>query len=712
MSGLVLAGGGHSHALTLRRWAMQPDHRPSELITLVNRTSTALYSGMVPGLIAGIYQRDQVAVDLRKLADQACVALVVADITGLDLQNRELQLAERPALNYEHLSLNLGAETSSSPAANSELVPIKPLEPALAFLSRQDQLMVDRDFATSAFQIVGSGLAAVETALALRQRWPTRPLVLRIRPEHLKQGLRHVLRKADIQIVEAGAPSGSKELQATPGLLCTGSQAPRWLAESDLPCCSNSGRIRTETSLQVIQNPGIFAAGDCAVIDAHPRAPSGVWAVRAAKPLARNLEAACAGQPLQSWRPQRQALQLLGGFHNGLPTAWALRGSRLVGPHPLIWRWKQAIDLRFMARFEPQQAMDPNETMACRGCAAKLPAGTLESALSQAGIAALGTDPEDAAVLPLKTTRAFAPVLQSVDGFPALVSDPWLNGRLTALHACSDLWACGARVLSAQAVVTLPEANDSTQQTLLAQTLAGIRSALNEQGAELIGGHTLEARDGLAQPPLSRAVQVTLSVSGQPDSAFWPKTGLQEGDRLLLSRPLGTGVLFAAAMTGTAPVSALDTALKQMGTSQHCVLEELLDLQREHPDAIHAATDITGFGLLGHLGEMLRDPGLKLVLDGPQIPALPGALSLLQKGYVSSLAPSNRRAWSLLDAGSLQLQLNDIDPGSKEHHALLELLVDPQTCGPLLISVSTRIAHKLTCQSHSAWTEIGNVRKS
>ena len=116
MSGLVLAGGGHSHALVLRRWAMQPSKRPSNLITLVGRTSTALYSGMVPGLIAGIYQRDQVAVDLRDLTDQAGVALVVAEITGLDLQNQQLQLDQRPSLPYEHLSLNL-----STPCPNPRL---------------------------------------------------------------------------------------------------------------------------------------------------------------------------------------------------------------------------------------------------------------------------------------------------------------------------------------------------------------------------------------------------------------------------------------------------------------------------------------------------------------------------------------------------------------------------------------------------------------
>ena len=708
MSGLVLAGGGHSHALVLRRWAMQPSKRPSNLITLVSRTSTALYSGMVPGLIAGIYQRAQVAVDLRDLTDQAGVALVVAEITGLDLRNQQLHLDQRPSLPYEHLSLNLGAETSTNPAQNLELVPIKPLEPALAFLADQDRQMGQQDLATSLFQVVGSGLAAVETVLALRQRWPMRPLVLRIRPGCLQPILIKALEKAEIQIIGTSEMDQTKQFQTTAGLLCTGSQAPHWLADHDLPCCPNSGRIRTEMSLQVIGHPNLFAAGDCAVIDAHPRSPSGVWAVRAAKPLARNLEATCSGRPLKRWRPQDQALQLLGGFRDREPLAWALRNHRILGPHPLLWRWKAAIDARFMAMFRRSSSMNSIETMACRGCAAKLPAGPLESALQQAGIAALGTDPEDAAVLPLKTAAGTNPVLQSVDGFPALVSDPWLNGRLTALHACSDLWACGARVLAAQAVVTLPQTNESTQESLLAQTLAGIRSALNPQGAQLLGGHTLEARDGLAQPPLSRAVQVTLSVSGQAVETFWRKAGVQAGDRLLLSRPLGTGVLFAAAMTGAAPAPSLDLALAQMGTSQHLLLEELLGLEAEHPRAIHAATDITGFGLLGHLGEMLRNPGLKVVLKGPEIPSLAGALSLLENGYASSLAPANRRAWRLLDNGSVDLQLAGIDPGSKQHQALLEVLVDPQTCGPLLISVQADIAEQLTSEPQSSWTDIGS----
>ena len=710
MSGLLLAGGGHSHALLLRRWAMRPEKRPEGLITLVSRSSTALYSGMVPGLIADLYRREQVEVNLRDLAEQAGVAIVIAEITGIDTAASQLQLSDRPNLPYDHLSLNLGAVTNITSTSVHGLVPIKPLEPALAYLNQQDDAMASPAVAASPFWVVGSGLAAVETVLALRQRWPDRPLKLQALRDRIPAALQRAMRQSQVELVDRIDQQASAEIPAAAGLLCTGSQAPSWLAESGLPCCPSSGRLRTGTNLQVLGQPKVFAAGDCAVLDEHPRSPSGVWAVRAAAPLARNLEATVKGIPLKPWKPQRQALQLLGGFHNGQPIAWALRGSLLFGPHPLLWRWKRSIDARFMVMFERSQTMDRTVEMACRGCAAKLPAAPLERALQQAGIGSLGTEPEDAAELPVRSAEAIAPVLQSVHGFPALISDPWLNGRLSALHACSDLWACGALVTAAQAVVTLPETKTESQEMLLAQTLAGIRSALDPQGAQLIGGHTLEARDGASQTPLSRAVQVVLNVSGQPRGALWPKAGLQAGDRLLLSRPLGTGVLFAAAMSGAVRPDSVDAALRQMATSQHSLVESLQVLDSQHPGFVHAATDVTGFGLLGHLGEMLRNRSLRVELDSLEIPALPEALTLLEAGQASSLAPANRRAWARLDDGSVDLQLSGIRAGSPQHQALLELLVDPQTCGPLLISVSEANAAVLLKADDTAWTEIGRVK--
>jgi selenide,water dikinase len=282
-----------------------------------------------------------------------------------------------------------------------------------------------------------------------------------------------------------------------------------------------------------------------------------------------------------------------------------------------------------------------------------------------------------------------------VDGFPALVSDPWLNGRLTALHACSDLWACGATVSSAMATITLPMASANEQQELLEQSLAGILSVLEEQGAELIGGHTMESRS--ASPvPASLGMQITLTVNGKSPQSPWLKTGLRPGDALLISRPLGTGVLFAGAMSGATKAADLDAALKSMACSQHTLLGQIQPIR----ESIHACTDITGFGLLGHLGEMLQNsPGLTVQLNGHAIPAYPGAVELFERGVSSTLAPSNRAAWRWLE-GTVQLE----QPPSA---ALLELLVDPQTCGPLLLACTAEAAAQLT--QNGPWLQIGSA---
>ena len=244
---------------------------------------------------------------------------------------------------------------------------------------------------------------------------------------HLDPRLAKALQAAGVHILHQ--PSDSALAAISAGLICSGSRAPDWLAASGLPCCSRSGRVRTTRQLQVIGQPEIFASGDCGLIDTCERPPSGVWAVRAAIPLARNLEAACQEQPLRPWIPQRQGLQLLGGFRSGHPTGWALWGSILLGPHPLLWRWKQGIDQRFIQSFQTSnmgraEVVTNGARMLCRGCAAKLPAATLEVALSSAGVGGLATTPEDAAVVPMKALGQGAPLLQSV--IDTLISDPWL----------------------------------------------------------------------------------------------------------------------------------------------------------------------------------------------------------------------------------------------------------------------------------------------
>ena len=664
---LVLAGGGHSHALLLKRWAMRPERRPKHSITLVNRSSTALYSGMVPGLIAGLYQRDEVAINLRQLCDQAQVAFVEAEISGLNPVQHDLNLCDRPALHFDWLSLDVGAV--SRPSATG--IAIKPLEASLSFLESEDP----ND--PKPLRVIGAGAAGLEVVLALRRRWPQRELQLKQRSGQLDPNLQQTLQRARIDLIEDDRDHDG------PSLLCTGSQGPAWLATASLPL-DPDGRIRTDRYLRVEGHPSLFASGDCAVISAEPRPASGVWAVRAGRPLATNLEATCQGQPLRPWHPQRQALQLIGSHEDA---AWARWGSWRLGPSTLLWQLKQRIDRAFMAKFQQPAVMPDATPMACRGCAAKLAAQPLAAALERVGLVG---QPEDAARLPSDPE-----LLQSMDGFPALISDPWLNGRLTALHACSDLWACGATVSSAMATITLPMVSANEQQELLVQTLAGIRSVLDEQGAALIGGHTMESRN--ASPlPASLGVQITLAVNGKNNQSPWLKSGLRLGDALLISRPLGTGVLFAGAMRGTTKAADLAAALRTMNCSQHKLLEQIEPIR----EGIHACTDITGFGLLGHLGEMLQNtPELTIRLNEPAIPAYAGALDLFEKGVSSTLAPSNQAAWRWLES-TIQLQ----EPPSA---ALLDLLVDPQTCGPLLLACTNEAAAQLT--QNGPWMQIGSA---
>lgn len=729
---LLLAGGGHSHALLLRMWAMRPQLRPvATEITLVSRCGASLYSGMVPGLVAGIYQRSECAIDLRRLCRQAGVRFLQAEIIGLDPQRRQLLLQGRPALSWELLSLDVGAvtdpgqavaadEVDVDPAAAGSAVmaagvvagsdqvaaaagtaggsaatgagpmAVKPLEPFLAWCERLEP--------GRRVRLRGGGAAAVELALALRRRGLACVLLLRGDSLHLGSAAANragerLLRRAGVAIERrVGA-------QAPADLLCTGSRAPAWLAATGLPVDPASGRVLSESDLRVCGHEDLFVSGDCGLIHTDPRPASGVWAVRAAPVLAENLRRRSQdpAAPLRRWRPQRRALQLLADGSSAAPlsspggttafAALALWGPLAFGPSAWLGRWKDHIDRRFMlglgtlpARPEAAAPLPPQPTpaMACRGCAAKLAAAPLAAALARLDPGGPPPAAEDA--VPLGRSQTGALLLQSVDGFPAVVEDPWLNARLTALHACSDLWASGARVDSVQALVTVPQAAADLQEELLLQCLAGVRSVLDPLGARLIGGHTLEARDG-AGLSLALTVQGPVQV-GEP----WPKGPLRPGDALLLSRPLGSGVLLAAAMAGAAAAPDLDALLAALQQSQ----APLVELLAAH--GCHACTDITGFGLLGHLGEMLApSPGRRLQLDVAAIPAWPGALALLQRGYASSLAPSNAAALALLQGPIRLVPSADsvaIEPGPGSLAAARRaLLLDPQTCGPLLAAL-------------------------
>ncbi len=719
---LVLAGGGHTHALVLLKWAMNPKLKPAGMITLVNKASTTIYSGMFPGVVAGKYKIDEILIDLRNLASKAGVSFVLAEIEGIDLKKKKLLLAGRPEIEYSLLSLNIGTKTNYNSKSfirgDKDLaVPIKPFSESYKFIIDQD--IHKDDYLANPFVIIGGGFAGIEIAFSLRKRWPKRSIILKVKSgRKINKNLLRNLKALNIEITQNN-PS-----ILYPTLICTGNKSFDWIKDSGLPI-NEKGRVLTQKTLQVLNYPELFAVGDCGIIKDYPRLSSGVWAVRSAKPLAINLESISKGLKLKEWKPQQKAIQILDiSSIKKESKAFISWGEVIIGPFNFLSRLKELIDKRFISKFYLFKDIDSEmfsekEMIKCRGCAAKLSFSSLNLALNKLDLIESSAD-DSIDIGILKTNKT---LIQSVDGFPSLISDPWLNGRLLAFHACSDIWACGGSVITAQSVVTVPALSNNLQQELLFQVLEGINSALTIQGAKLIGGHTLESRK-TSEEPFSLGVESSLTVNGIIDDKqyFWSKGGMKKGDEILISRPLGTGIIFAAFMNGQVKPCILDYVLKEMNKSQHEIVNYFNQLTNinPHQKIVNACTDITGFGLIGHLSEMLEATNedqlkknlepLKIILQIDNIPVYDGVKELLEKGFESTLAPSNKIFLKNIDGDkNLRFELisNDFISNKSFYNTMLKILIDPQTCGPLVVSCSP--IHSEEIIKKGPWTKIGFV---
>ncbi len=268
-------------------------------------------------------------------------------------------------------------------------------------------------------------------------------------------------------------------------------------------------------------------------------------------------------------------------------------------------------------------------------------------------------------------------VVQSVDHFRAFIDDPYVFGEIAAAHALSDIHAMGAAPWTALAIAAV--ANGPRMGEDLAAMMQGAARVLAADGCTLIGGHSAEA----AEPALGFAVTGLVA----PDAA-WRKAALRVGDALVLTKPLGTGIILAAGMRGLARARWLAGAIAAMRRSN----ADAARILRAH--GIVACTDVTGFGLAGHLLEMLRASALGAVIEAACVPLLPGARDLAADGIASTLAPANLAASGL-----------GTDP-------LAAVLADPQTSGGLLAGVAADRAGACLAALRAAGTEaaiIGHV---
>ena len=715
---LVLIGGGHSNTLLMRRWLMNQKLMPKLPITIISRDSYLVYSSLFPSVIAKLISIKDSLIDIGALANSVKISFIKDEVDNISFQQKIIFLKNRPSIEYSKLILNCGINTKISKefqdlVNNKIACPIKPFFQSYRFITSEDQY---NSYNELPFVIVGSGLAAIELAFALRKRWNNRNLILISNLNKVSRRFLYRLKKYNIQVT----PKIDFEYRKI--LLCTGNEPQLWIKNNILKL-DNKGRVITNFDLRVKSFKEIYAVGDCAYSGFDNKKSSGILAVKASKTLAKNLINDLKLKSLKKWYPPKNGLQLLNTFNEKDQKAFAIYGKLIFGPSKFFWYLKNKIDKRFINNLNPpimnikiENSID--QEFDCRGCASKISQHVLNNSLRNISLDKFADYPEDACEI-FRSNKTV--IFQSIDGFPALISDPWLNGKITTLHACSDLWASGCTVSSAQILISLPKVDNEFQRFLFTQSVEGVKSVIEGLKGEVLGGHTFESRN-IAHKPYSLGIDISLSVQGilNTGSPPWKKYGMQPGDVLLMSRPLGIGIFFAAKMRNFNLFHSYDEIFKNIITSQQPIVNEIHLLQDKlGENLINAATDITGYGFLGHLNEMILTTNLeriknnlteiKVSLDLLAFKAYPGIFDLIRKGIRSSLFFDNKKVYDQINlVNDKEKNIFFFNEGKITKDIFLErieLLLDPQTCGPLLISCNPIYEKYFT----GSWYKVGSV---
>ena len=314
-------------------------------------------------------------------------------------------------------------------------------------------------------------------------------------------------------------------------------------------------------------------------------------------------------------------------------------------------------------------------TVKAAGCAAKLSPSVLEAVLrrlprqTDANVLVGFETSDDAGVYRLSPGIA---LVQTVDFFTPIVDDPFSFGQIAAANALSDVYAMGGRPISALSIVAFPESGDLDT---LDQILRGGLAKMTEAGCTVIGGHSIRDDD----------MKFGYAVTGLIDpERVWRNVGARPGDALLLTKPLGAGVISTGLKQGRIPEDAISAATSSMARLNRDAAEAVAEIEERAPGSVHAVTDVTGFALLGHAREMAVGSGVSLAIDHAAIEYLPGAVAASRAGFYSGGLKNNRQF--IGDCVAFQ-------PSVPEEFR--NLLFDPQTSGGLLVAVEAAQADAL-----------------
>ena len=702
---LVLLGAGHSNIEVLKKFGTKPID--GLRLTVISNSYFSTYSGMLPGYLQGIYDWKEINIDLAKLCRVYGHRLIISNVIKIDTKNNLVFLENRPSINYDYLSINLGIKTDSSKIKGAEKNCLK-LKPISSIKENFDKLLeFNKVNKNNDIVIIGAGAAGFEVALALDENLKRRNIknniillsknssVLNqfnkkaefIAKNTLKKCNVKFLNNAEVVMVTSNyvlLKDGRKIFCKLP-ILATNSGPLDLLKKSDLPLTKN-GSILIESNLLVSGYNNIFSTGDISEIKAYNMPKAGVFAVKQGKILVKNIKKLYLQKKLSQYKPQKYFLSIIGLQNNralAIKSIFSIKGQ-------LIWNIKKYIDKKFIEKYtlynkdnNPQdnQIEPVLNQMQCKGCGSKIPQSILNSVFKENTI----KGSLDADKVP-NTKNIF----QTTDIISSIVSDPFELGNISAKHALNDILASTTKPLAAQMIVSLPPAINEINKRDLIQLKSGADYAMKQATCKIIGGHSYNNNDD--------QVYLGFSIIGKKKNYVKPQK-IKKG-KLYITGKIGSALVFAAIEKKIISGMYSEEVVNTMKKSNYEIFKIFYKFNMQH------ITDISGFGLAIHAHNLLlRHSDLNgLEISLKKIPLYEGAIEALNNNVKSSLNDSNKN--SIIN--NLSVDYNKINT------KYLNCLFDPQTAGGFLFildATQKRILDELDKKKIN-YSSIGRVTNS
>ena len=684
-----MVGGGHANIQVLRELCMK-NYQGLHTI-LVSKEYHATYSGMTPGFFFNKFSQQEIDIDLQRLCFNAGATFIKDEVIDLDLQQNKIKLLKYPSIYFDILSLNTGSISNNQNLnieSFSNCINVKPINDLVKKLPEIDNIVSKENCCVS---IIGSGIAAYEISFSLKQRYLDKVKINIIGDKHLsekninkqtKRKLNQIARDMDIELIEGKVKqiksdylvlSNNENIKSNLNLLSTGADISPWITKTEL-LKSESGFVAVNKYLQSVNFKNIFVTGDIADIEGFRRSKSGVMAVRQGQILKKNIFLKIQNKSMVKFKAQKNWLYLIGTYHNK-----AILNYHSISIHS-SWCWylKVLIDKNFIKKFSFPNKKIMNkkligtknilENMYCQGCGSKASKNSLVNYLSKKNENQLLSD---ASTIEHSSTK----IIQSIDHIKLFSSmNPYDFGIISYLHSKNDILAAGGLIKSLSVSIGIPFADDRVESFFLEYFMEGIKSESIKDKAIIASGHTYQTHEP----------GITLNMNGQFDLQS-NKDMAQENDLIYLSKPLGTGYLLAAYYLNSPLVLSQDI----QKLYNFLKIDNQFAYEAARNNECKTMTDISGFGLASHLGDICYSSNLSARINLSSQILLNDKISIL-KNFESTGHYNNYKS-------------NSQNIYIKNSNNLEKILYDPQTNGPMLMAINPINKEKFESDFHNLY---------